>query len=194
MRLFKPLYEAALRWAANPRAEWFLAILSFVEAFIFPIAPEVMLAPMTLAKPQHWVRYASLSLACSMVGGLLGYVIGHYAIAWVEPVLHQFGYWDAFIEIKQAAADHGFWLLLLAGFTPVPLKIFTLASGAIGMPLVAFVGGMLIGRGKRVFILTGLIRWGGSNAQAWLHQSIEWIGWSLLAAIVGLIVYFQFLR
>ena len=79
MRLFKPIYEAALKWAAHPKAEWFLVGLSFVEAFIFPIAPEVMLAPMTLAKPQRWARYATISLACSMLGSFVGYALGHFA-------------------------------------------------------------------------------------------------------------------
>ncbi len=194
MRVFKNLYEIALRWAAHPHAERFLAPLSFVEAFIFPVAPEVMLAPMTLAKPQHWVRYASISLAFSMFGGLVGYAIGYYAITWVEPILHNFGYWETFLEIKKLAFEHGFWMLLIAGFTPVPLKIFTLASGAIGMPLPAFIGGMLIGRGKRVFILTGLICWGGEKAEAWLHRSVEWLGWLVVAAIIGLIMYFEFFR
>ena len=87
MRLFKPLYEIALRWAAHPRAQSYLAGLSFVEAFIFPIAPEFMLAPMTLAKPARWARYASISLAFSLLGSLVGYALGHYAFDALRPVL-----------------------------------------------------------------------------------------------------------
>jgi len=81
MKLFRPLYERALVWAAHPLAERYLAALSFVEAIIFPVAPEIMLAPMVLAKPLRWARYASISLACSMLGALVGYALGHFAFA-----------------------------------------------------------------------------------------------------------------
>ena len=72
MKLFKPLYELALKWAAHPKAPWYLGALSFVEAIIFPVMPEVMLAPMVLAKPERWLRYATISLAGSVLGALVG--------------------------------------------------------------------------------------------------------------------------
>ncbi|HEU4665449.1 MAG TPA: DedA family protein, partial [Dokdonella sp.] len=79
MRLFRPLYERALAWASHPSAERYLGVLSFVEAIIFPIAPEIMLAPMVLAQPRRWARYAGVSLACSLVGALVAYALGHFA-------------------------------------------------------------------------------------------------------------------
>ena len=92
MRLFKPLYEFALRWAARPEAEIYLAGLSFVEAFIFPIAPEIMLAPMVLAKPQRWARYATISLAGSLFGSFVGYALGHFAFACCVRLLADIGW------------------------------------------------------------------------------------------------------
>ncbi|HEX6833243.1 MAG TPA: YqaA family protein [Rudaea sp.] len=201
MKLFKPLYEFALRWAQHPRAEFFLAGWSFIEAFIFPVAPEVMLAPMTLARPSHWARYATISLCGSMFGAFVGYALGHYAFHALEPLLEKMGWLPTLNDlILQLRADlsqnawKAFGLLVLAGFIPIPLKIFTWASGVVGVPLPAFVAGMLIGRGKRVYLLCGLIRLGGERAEKALHRWIEWIGWSILALIAALVVYLKYLR
>ena len=201
MKLFRPLYERALVWAAHPQAERFLAGLSFVEAIIFPVAPEIMLAPMVLAKPRSWARYAAISLVCSVLGALVGYALGHYAFDAVRPLLAWLGWLpsiDAKVdELRGQVLAHpwnAFWLLVAAGFIPVPLKIFTWASGIVGMPMLPFLGGMIIGRGKRVFLLAGLIRLGGKRAEEALHRWIEWIGWALIVLIVGLITYFKFFR
>jgi len=170
MRLFKPLYEFALRWAAHPLAEYYLAGLSFIEAFIFPIAPEVMLAPMTLAKPKRWAHYATISLIGSMFGAFVGYALGHYAFHFVEPLLDKLGWLPTLnqliAELRADALAHpwkAFGMLVLAGFVPIPLKIFTWASGVVGLPIPAFLAGMLIGRGKRVFFVSGVIRLGGER-------------------------------
>jgi len=201
MKLFRPLYERAIAWAAHPLAEWYLAALSFVEAIVFPVAPEIMLAPMVLAKPKRWARYATVSLACSLLGALVGYALGHYAFDALRPLLADLGWLpriDTLVaQLKQDVAQHpwtAFWSLVIAGFMPIPLKIFTWASGIVGVPLPAFVAAMFVGRGKRVYLLAGLIRLGGERAEAALHRWIEWIGWVLVALVVGLFVYFKFIR
>lgn len=107
--------------------------VEFFEAIIFPIPPEVMLAPMCLAQPKRGWYFATVSLQ-SMVGMFVAYAIGYYAIELVMPLLERLGY-AVFEDVKRQAAENGFWLLLIAGFTPVPFKIFTLASGAVGMPM-----------------------------------------------------------
>jgi membrane protein YqaA with SNARE-associated domain len=201
MKIFKPLYERALRWAAHPQAPWYLAILSFFEAIIFPIAPEIMLAPMVLAKPERWARYAGLSLFCSMIGALIGYALGHYAFDLVRPLLADLGWLphlDEWVgQLKADVALHpwtAFWTLVLAGFLPVPLKIFTWASGIVGVPLPAFIASMIIGRGKRVFLLAGLIRVGGKRAEEALHRWIEPVGWIAVGLVVVVFIYFKFIR
>jgi membrane protein YqaA with SNARE-associated domain len=201
MRLFRPLYEFALRWAAHPRAEWYLAGLSFIEAFIFPIAPEVMLAPMTLAKPARWARYATISLFFSLLGSFVGYALGHFAFQALRPFLADLGWLPTLDDlVDQLRGELGanpwraFWMLVIAGFVPIPLKIFTWASGIVALPLPAFVAGMLIGRGKRVYLVSGLIRLGGPRMEKTVHQWVEWIGWSVLALIVLLVIYFRYLR
>lgn len=192
MRLFAPLYERMLIWSKHRRAPALLAGVSFFEAIVFPIPPEVMLAPMSLAQPQRAFRFATISLVASMLGMFVGYAIGYHVIDWVMPVLERFGYAARFDEIKQQAVDNGFWLLLLAGFTPVPFKIFTLASGAIGMPLLPFFFGALIGRGKRVYLLAWAIRLGGARAEALLRRYIEPVGWIAMLLLTVAIIWLVF--
>lgn len=198
MKLFKPLYEKALVWAAHPQAERLLAGLSFVEAIIFPVMPEVMLAPMTLARPSRWLRYASVSLACSLAGALVAYLLGHYTFEALRPLFDSLGWLPRIDEMvgrlrSEVAGStwSAFVMLVLAGFIPVPLKIFTWASGIVGVPMIAFIPGMIIGRGKRVYLLTGAIRLGGARAEALLHKYVEWLGWAVIALLVGVVAWWQ---
>lgn len=188
MKLFKPLYERALVWAAHKRAPVILFVLSLCEAVFFPVAPEIMLAPMCLAKRERALHYAAISLGGSLVGMSIGYALGYFAIDWLLPWIEHFGYAAKFHEIERQARDDGFWLLLVAGFVPIPFKIFTLASGAVHMPLLPFFAGATIGRGKRVFLVAGAIKLGGEKGEAMLHRWIEPVGWFgllLLAALIG---------
>lgn len=189
VKIFAPLFERAIRWAAHPRAPWLLFFLSFIEAVFFPVMPEVMLAPMCIAKPKRGFWFAGISLLGSVFGMFVGYAIGHFAIDAAMPWINKLGYGAEFESIKQQAAAHGFWLLLIAGFTPVPFKIFTLASGAVGMPLIPFFFGGVIGRGKRVFLVAGAIRLGGEKAAEKLRKYIEPIGYVALVALVGLLIW-----
>jgi membrane protein YqaA with SNARE-associated domain len=189
MKIFQPLYERAILWARHRRAPALLTFLSFIEAIFFPVPPELMLAPMCVAQPRRGFGYASLSLIGSMFGMFVGYAIGYYAIDLAMPLVERMGYAGEFESIKQQAADNGFWLLLIAGFTPVPFKIFTLASGAVGMPLLPFFAGGAIGRGKRVFLVAGAIRLGGEKAEAKLRKYIEPIGWGALVLLAALIAW-----
>jgi len=201
MKLFQPLYERALAWASHPRAEAWLGLLSFVEAIIFPVMPEVMLAPMVLARPRRWFRMASISLVCSMAGALVGYALGHYAFHALRPLFDQLGWLpriDALVlQLQQDVAQHpwnAFLALVVAGFMPIPLKIFTWASGIVGVPLPAFIAAMFVGRGKRVYLLAGVIRLGGQRAEQVLHRWIEWIGWAAVALLVAAFVYLRFIH
>jgi membrane protein YqaA with SNARE-associated domain len=189
MKIFKPLYERAIVWSKHPRAPLILMLLSFVEAFVFPVAPEVMLAPMCLAQPKRGFRYAAMSLLGSIFGMFVGYAIGHYAIDLIMPWIIKFGYGPSFEDIKKQAAEHGFLMLFLAGLTPVPFKLATIAAGAVGMPFLPFFFGGVIGRGKRVFIVAGAIRLGGEKAEIWLRKNIEPIGWLALVLLIGVITW-----
>ncbi len=199
MKLFGPIYERALAWARHPRAPALLTGLSFAEAVFFPVPPEVMLAPMALSQPKRAFRFASLSLLGSLAGAVLGYALGHYAYELVKPMLVSLGWIDRIDEqveyLRGIAADSPwktFWILVLAGFTPIPLKFFTWASGIVGVPLLPFMASMAVGRGKRVYLIAAAIRLGGARAEAALHRWIEPLGWiatALLAAGIGYLAW-----
>ncbi|MCX7033786.1 MAG: DedA family protein [Arenimonas sp.] len=189
MQVFRPLYVKAMIWSRHRHAPAMLTLLSFVEAIFFPVPPEMMLAPMSLAQPKRALWFATLSLAGSMMGMFIGYALGYYAIEMAMPLVEKLGYLEAFEGIKTQAADNGFLLLVIAGFTPIPFKIFTIASGAVGMPLLPFFLGALIGRGKRVYLVAGAIRLGGARAEAALHKYIEPVGWIALLLLAGVITW-----
>ena len=198
MKLFKPLYEKTLVLAAHPLAERYLAAISFVEAFIIPTMPEIMLAPMTLAKPEKWARYATISLIFSTLGSIIGYLMGYYGFELARPLLDDLG-WLPSIEgyiarLRGLGAWEVFWLLVGGGFLPIPMKFIAWASGVVGVPLPAFLAAMIVGRGKRVYLLGGAIRLGGKRAEEALHKWVEWIGWGLLVLVILIVVYLKFIH
>lgn len=184
MRLFAALYERTMRLAVHRRAPWFLAGLSFAESSFFPIPPDVMLAPMTLAQPQRAWRLAALTTLASVLGGLLGYLIGTFAFDLIEPLLREYGYWARFEKAQAWFAAWGFWAIFLAGFSPIPYKVFTIAAGVISMSLLPFFLASLIGRGARFFLVAGIIAWGGERMEAVLRRYVDRIGWSLVLILV----------
>lgn len=192
MKLFGPIYERTLRWARHRNATWLLAFLSFIEAIFFPIPPEVMLAPMCLAQPRRGFWFASVSLASALVGAVIGYFLGHYAWQGLQPLLASVGMLDSIehgIAIIREKSAHSpwsvFWFLVLAGFSPIPMKVFTWASGIVGIPMLPFLASMLVGRGKRVYLVALAIRLGGERAEKALHRYIEPLGWAVLVLIAG---------
>jgi len=194
MQIFKPLYERAIQWARHPRAPALLTGLSFIEAIIFPVMPEVMLAPMCVANPRKSLWFATLSLLGSMAGALVGYALGHYAFEALKPVFAVLGMLDAIesgIDLVKAKMAESPWavftFLVLGGFMPIPMKVFTWASGIVGVPMLQYVLSMLIGRGKRVYLLGIAIRLGGARAEAALRRWIEPVGWIATAVVVALV-------
>lgn len=187
--MFRSLYDRVLRWSAHEKAPSYLAALSAAESSFFPIPPDVMLAPMCLARPERAWRFAALCTAASVLGGLLGFLIGQFAFGWIEPLIERWGYRDAFEAAVASFDQYGFWYILLAGFTPIPYKVFTISAGVVGMPLVPFIAGSLAGRGGRFFLVAGLIRLGGEAFAQRLRRYVDLIGWLvLLAAMVAFAV------
>jgi len=184
MSLFSKLYDQVMQWSRHKYAVYWLALVSFTESSCFLIPPDVMLAPMTLAKPEKAWFYAGLTTVSSVLGGLLGYVIGMTAFQFIEPWLISLGYMDSYHLAEQWFAQWGFWAMFLAGFTPIPYKVFTIASGVAGMALVPFIIGSSIGRGMRFFLVAGLMRWGGVRLEAVLRTWIDRIGWAMIVLLI----------
>lgn len=202
MRLFGPLYARALTWARHPKAVYYLCGLSFIEAFIFPIMPEVMLAPMMLGKRHKAFFYANISLLFSLLGSLVGYALGHWAFQALSPLLDSL-HLLAPINIGVAnlrAQMNQHWLglllvLALAALQPVvPMKFVTWAAGIVGVPVIPFLVCIAVGRGKRVWLLALLIRLFGERAERMLHKHIEWIGWAALVILGALLAWWLWLR
>ena len=199
MKIFGPMYERALAWSKHPRAPAFLTGLSFAEAVVFPIPPEVMLAPMSLSQPKRSFWFATLSLLGSLAGAVVGYLLGHYAYELVRPLFESLGWIDRIdaqvLYLREIAAQSpwkAFWILVIAGFTPIPLKIFTWAAGIVGVPMLPFLASMAVGRGKRVYLIAAAIRLGGERAERALHRYIEPVGWGASALLVAGIGWLAF--
>jgi membrane protein YqaA with SNARE-associated domain len=185
--LFKRLYDQVLAWSSHPRAPAILSGLSFAESSFFPVPPDVMLGPMCLARPARAGCFASLCTLSSVAGGLLGYLIGRLAFHWIEPWLMSSSYADVFLSAVASFERWGAIYILVAGFTPIPYKIFTIGAGVVGMPILPFMLGSVVGRGARFFLVAGLIRLMGDKAADRLRAWVDTIGWVvLLLAGIGL--------
>ncbi len=190
MRLFGPLYDRVLSWSAHPHAERYLGVLSFAESSFFPIPPDVMLAPMCLADRMRAWRFATLTTIMSLLGGIAGYALGYFSLEAIEPWLHDMGYWPAYLSGRQWFDEWGVWAVFVAGFSPIPYKIFTISAGAAALNLPGFVIASLIGRGTRFFLVAGLIVAGGERLASALPKYVERIGWAvvLLTVAIGVII------
>ncbi|PHS71278.1 MAG: hypothetical protein COB22_07160 [Cycloclasticus sp.] len=188
--MFKRLYNQVLSWAAHPKANRFLFALSVAESSFFPIPPDVMLAPMCLAKPSKGFQLALLTTVGSVIGGVLGYLIGMYSFDLVEPIIETLNYSQELEEVKTWFAEWSFWAIFVAGFSPIPYKLFTIAAGMLGMLFIPFVLASIIGRGARFFLIATLVFYGGENLRDKLEEYIESIGWGVVVLVVsGLIIY-----
>jgi membrane protein YqaA with SNARE-associated domain len=157
-QLFSSVYSKIISYAQHRHAPYYLAALSFAEAAFFPVPPDIMLAPMALSKPQRAWWYATLTTLSSVLGGILGYLIGMFFMHLIEPYIVQLGYQAAFHKVQHWFGVWGVWALCFAGFTPIPYKVFTLASGAVGLPLLPFIMASLLGRASRFYLVSGLMR------------------------------------
>ncbi len=186
MKIFAPIYEQVVKWAKHRHAERYLAGVSFAESSFFPIPVDVMLAPMVFAARDKAWRLATITTVMSVLGGLFGYFIGVFFFeAWGDQILTYFDAHETFASIQASYIEHGIIIILLAGFTPVPYKIFTIASGVVGVAILPFMLMSLIGRGARFFLVAGLIRLGGDKLESVIVDRIEQLGWATLL-IVGL--------
>ncbi len=189
MRLFGPLYDRCLRWARHAHAVWYLGVISAIEAIFFPIPPDVMLAPMTLAWPARWLRYATVTTFASVGGGMIGYGLGYFALEALLPWIARAGYLDAYQLAHDQFARYGVWIIFVAAFTPIPYKVFTVGAGAAAMALAPFILASLAGRGARFFLVAGLVAWGGPRVEPHLRRYIEVVGWVVAVVILGAIAW-----
>ena len=186
MALFGSLYQRSLQWAQHRHAERYLFGLSVAESSFFPVPPDVMLIPMTLARPQRAWWLAALTTIASVLGGVIGWLLGAWALDALLPWIERAGYLPAYESAVADFQQWGIWIVFLAGFTPIPYKIFTVTAGSLAMPLLPFVLASLVGRGGRFFLVAALMRWGGPRIAAMEEAWMERIGWSVVVLAIGI--------
>jgi len=188
MNVFSKLMDLVLGWSRHPHAEWYLGGLSFAESSFFPIPPDVMLAPMVMAQPKKAWRLAGITTITSVLGGLAGFAIGVWFIDVIVPYLQEFGYYEKYQTAVEWFGNWGFWAVLIAGFSPIPYKVFTIAAGAMAMPLLPFALASAVGRASRFFLVASLLYWGGERFEKTLRKYVDILGWVTVALIV--VAYF----
>ena len=192
MKIFSSLYVKAMRWARHPHASWYLGGLSFAESSFFPIPPDVMLAPMSMAQPRRAVWFATLATLASVLGGMFGYLIGMFAFEFVAPLLQGGRYEASFTLAQQWFDEWGFLAVLAAGFSPIPYKIFTITAGVLSMAFLPFVAASFVGRGARFYLVALLMAWGGEAMEAKLHHWVDWLGWLTVAVLLIIVLLYRF--
>ena len=194
--MFNNLYKKCLDLAAHKSSKYYLAIVSFVESSFFPIPPDVMVIPMVISKKNDFIKIFLITTIFSVMGGMLGYLIGAFFFDFGSQIMSFYGYENKLSNIKEnLVSSDGFyaWLgiLFLAGFTPLPFKVFTIASGLISFNFFIFIFISLVSRGLRFFIVSYLsYKFGNLFTEFMEKHGSKWftiIG--LIIVIIGLLIY-----
>lgn len=192
--MIQRLYDWTLSLAQHRHALWALAIVAFVESSVFPIPPDIIMIPMILAQPRRAWLIAGVALVASVLGGLLGYLIGAFAFETIgQPILASLGKADAMAEFSQRFNDMGFWAVLIAGITPFPYKVITIMSGWTGMPLATFITTSILARGLRFFIVAGLLWQFGAPIKDFIERRLGLMFTLALALLIGGFVLVKYL-
>lgn len=183
--MLRALYDRVLALAAHRRAPAYLAGVSFAESSFFPIPPDAMLIPMCVARPEMAYRYAGICTVASVLGGILGYIIGYFLFdALAAPVLAAYGYADAMIRFQGWYDQWGALVILIKGLTPIPYKIVTIASGAAHFNFVVFLVASVVTRGARFFLLAFLLRRFGLPIRDFIERRLTLVTTGAAAAIL----------
>ena len=188
--MFKKLYDKSLELASNKRSNLYLGIVSFIESSFFPIPPDVMIVPMVLAKKDSYLKIFLIATVFSVIGGIFGYLIGHLFIDLAMHVIEFYSYENKVLKLKMDLSQGSgmmIWLgtLFLAGFTPLPYKVFTITSGLIAFDVFAFIIISFISRGLRFFLVSFLtVKFGEKFVKLIEQKGAVW------SSVIGIIIVF----
>lgn len=184
--MLRRLYDWTLARAAGPGAETWLMGISFADSSFFPIPPDVMQIPMSIARPERSLRYAGLSTVSSVAGALLGYAIGALLFQAIgEPLLAFYGYEEKFKDFAAGVSENGFWWMLAFAFLPIPYKVATIAAGSVGLSLPVVIIASLLGRGGRFFLVALVLRRYGKAAQLFIDKYFDSLSMVALGLFFG---------
>jgi membrane protein YqaA with SNARE-associated domain len=182
--MFNRLYHWVLTLSGSRHAPLALAAIAFAESSFFPIPPDVILIPMSLAKPRMALRYAAIATVASVAGGMVGYAIGALLFDTLgQWLIHLYGYAEKMAALKESYAHWGALIILLKGLTPIPFKLVTIVSGLLGYNFAIFVLLCIVTRGARFFILAGALNWFGDPLRVLLERYFA-VFLGLLAATI----------
>jgi membrane protein YqaA with SNARE-associated domain len=172
------IYERVMGLSTHPKASRYLALLSFVDASVFPISPLFMLLPMSFSKPERAFFLAGITTISSILGGVLGYWLGFATFkSLVQPFLEWMGYMAGYQVALQWFDQWGYWAIVLGSLSPfIPYKIFTIGAGVMQLNLGWFLLASTFARGLRFFLIAGLIYWGGPKVEPVLRRALARLG------------------
>ncbi|KAB2860513.1 MAG: DedA family protein [Bauldia sp.] len=192
--MLRRLYDWTMSLAAGRHAERALAGVAFVESSVFPIPPDVILIPMVLAERSKAWRYALVATVASVIGGVLGYAIGAFLFDQIaRPILDFYGYADQFDTFAGWYNDWGAWIVFIAGVTPFPYKVITIASGATGLNIAVFMLASIVSRGLRFLIVAGLLYWVGPPIRAFIERRLGLVFTVFMVLLIGGFVAIRYL-
>jgi membrane protein YqaA with SNARE-associated domain len=184
--VLRRLYDWTLAKAAGPGAERWLAGISFADSSFFPVPPDVMQIPMSIARPERSLRYAAVSTVASVAGALLGYVIGAVLYQTIgEPLLSLYGYEDKFVSFAADIKANGFLWMLAFAFLPIPYKVATIAAGSVSLSIPVLIAASILGRGGRFFLVALVLRRFGAQAQVLIDRYFNALAITATALFVG---------
>lgn len=184
--MLRRLYDWTMAKAADTRAEWWLAAFAFVEASFFPIPPHPLLGLMCLAEPKKAVRFAAIATLASVMGGMLGYAIGHFVYDSVgTQLLAALGLSESFPRAACYLGEYGAEIIMIKGATPIPFKLLTITAGFIAMPLGTFLAASLVSRAISFMIVGVLFRLFGAPIKAFIDKYLGLATAGFVAAVVG---------
>ena len=184
--MLRRLYDWTIAKAADPRAEWWLALFAFVEASFFPVPPHPLLGLMCLARPRRSLRFAAIATAASVLGGLLGYAIGYFLFHTVgQALIDALGLHDSFPRAACYLRAYGAEIIMIKGATPIPFKLLTITAGFIGMPLLTFIGASIVSRAISFMIVGVLFRLFGAPIKAFIDKYLALVTIGFVIVVVG---------
>lgn len=175
-----------MAWAGHPNAQLALFFIAVIEASIFPIPPDVLLLALALGRPDLSLRFAFIATAGSTVGAVLGYGIGMFLFSGLaEPLFDFYGIMGEFDHVQALFAEYGLWLVLIAGFSPIPFKVITITAGFVAMPIWGFIGACILSRGLRFGLEGAVMRWGGEKLRVFVEKYLDILS-IMVVILVGL--------
>jgi membrane protein YqaA with SNARE-associated domain len=187
------MYDWVLSWADSKYAEWYLFALAFAESSFFPIPPDVLLFALTLSKPHRAFRYAIVCTLGSVLGGAFGYAIGLFAMETIgQPIVNFYHFNEQWDRLRGLYEQYDFWIVFTAGFTPIPYKVFTIASGAFQISFVNFMIASLVGRAGRFFLVSALIWKFGAPMKRFIDKHFGWLSILFVVLLFAGFVFIKF--